>query len=264
MIKVEHVSKAFGKLDVLKDVSFEVAEGQTVALIGSSGSGKSTLLRTLNLLETPDQGDITIGDITFNARDINKQTIAAVRQRTAMVFQRFNLFTNKTALQNVAEALIVVQKKPKAEALKIARQRLEEVGMADRADHYPRALSGGQQQRVAIARALALDPKYLLFDEPTSALDPELVGEVLSIIQQLSQQRKTLLIVTHEMAFARDIADKVVFLDQGRIAEEGNPKNFFAHPATQRAQQFLSRFRYEFASAAETTPQTLNGQNAKD
>ncbi|RSX53547.1 amino acid ABC transporter ATP-binding protein [Bifidobacterium goeldii] len=260
MIKVEHVSKSFGKLEVLKDVSFQVEEGQTVALIGSSGSGKSTLLRTLNLLETPDSGDITIGDVSFNANDITKTTIAEVRQRTAMVFQRFNLFTNKTALQNVAEALIVVQHKSKAEAFDIARKRLEDVGMANWADHYPRALSGGQQQRVAIARALALNPEYLLFDEPTSALDPELVGEVLGIIQQLAQRKKTMLIVTHEMAFARDVADKVVFLDKGRIAEEGNPKSFFVHPTTQRAQQFLARFRYEFSASSGETPATSLGE----
>ena len=246
MIEIKHLSKSFGNLQVLKDVNLTIEDGQTVALIGSSGSGKSTLLRCVNLLETPDSGSITIGDVTVDAGNIDKATIKAVRSKSAMVFQTFNLFNNKTAQQNVSEALKVVRRLPNDKASEIAEQQLRGVGMWDWADHYPIALSGGQQQRVAIARALALDPEVILFDEPTSALDPELVGGVLEVINQLTTLQKTMLIVTHEMTFARDVASKIVFLDDGRIIESGEPHAFFDHPKTERAGQFLARFRYEF------------------
>lgn len=247
MIELSHLSKSFGTLHVLDDVSLKIEDGQTVALIGSSGSGKSTLLRCVNLLEQPDSGTIRIGDTAFDAAQIDSKVIKAVRVQTAMVFQNFNLFNNKTALGNVTEALIVVKKLPRRRALDIARSSLEQVGMLEWANHYPVALSGGQKQRVAIARALALDPSIILFDEPTSALDPELVGGILELINTVARTtHKTMLIVTHEMSFARDVADHIAFLDHGRIIESGRPQEFFQHPKTQRATQFLSRFTYEF------------------
>ena len=247
MIELSHLSKSFGSLHVLSDVSLTVEDGQTVALIGASGSGKSTLLRCVNLLEQPDSGTIHIGDTQFDASAIDKDVVKAVRAQTAMVFQNFNLFNNKTALNNVTEALIVVKKLPKGRAVDIATKSLEQVGMLDWANHYPAALSGGQQQRVAIARALALDPSIILFDEPTSALDPESVGGVLELINHVAQTtHKTMLIVTHEMSFARDVADQIAFLDQGSIIESGSSQEFFSHPKTARAEQFLSRFTYEF------------------
>lgn len=246
MIEIKDLRKSYGERVVLDGLDLTVQDGSTVALIGSSGSGKSTLLRILNLLERPDSGTVSIEGTSFSSDRIGKDTIKQIREKSTMVFQRFNLFANKTAIQNVAEALIIVHGMAKDKALEKAREQLNNVGMLKWADNYPSQLSGGQQQRVAIARALAVDPEVILFDEPTSALDPELVGEVLNIIQQLTGTGRTILIVTHEMAFARDVADEIVFLDKGRIIEKGNLKEFFDHPQTERARQFLSRFQYEF------------------
>ena len=246
MIKMTGIRKAFGSTEVLKGVDLTVEEGQTVALIGASGSGKSTLLRCVNLLETPDEGRIQIGDFTFEAGNITRAVRLEARRKTAMVFQTFGLFENKTALENVTEALIVVQKKTKSEARKIGEEYLERVGLADRANHYPFGLSGGQKQRVAIARALALDPQIILFDEPTSALDPELVQEVLNVIREVSRSNVTMLIVTHEMDFARDVADKIAFMSEGQILECAEPEKLFLHPENERTRQFLDYYLQKF------------------
>lgn len=247
MIELKGIHKSFKNTVVLKGVDLTVEEGETVALIGSSGSGKSTLLRCINLLETPDKGNIKIGDFSFKAHGITAKTKHEARKRTAMVFQNFGLFENKTALQNVTEALIVVKKIPKEEAEEIGKKYLEKVGMLDRKDHYPLALSGGQKQRVAIARALALEPKIILFDEPTSALDPELVQEVLGVIKKASEERVTMLIVTHEMDFARDVADRVAFMDDGKILEIDKPSELFVHPKHERTKQFIDRYLQRFS-----------------
>lgn len=246
MIEVKNIHKSFGKTEVLKGVDLVVEEGQTVALIGSSGSGKSTLLRCINLLETPDEGIVSIGNFSFDARSIDKRIKKETRRRTAMVFQGFYLFENKTALENVTEALLVVQKKTRQEAAEIGLTCLKKVGMLDKKDHYPTALSGGQKQRVAIARALALNPKIILFDEPTSALDPELVQEVLNVIKKAAEEKVTMLIVTHEMNFARDVADKIAFMDAGRILETASSKDFFREPKHERTRQFLSSYFQQF------------------
>lgn len=247
MIELKGIHKSFKNLDVLKGVDLTVNEGETVALIGSSGSGKSTLLRCINLLETPDAGQITIGDYTFDAADIKSSVKREARKRTAMVFQNFGLFENKTALENVTEGLIVVKKLPKAEAEEIGKKYLDKVGMLDRSNHYPNALSGGQKQRVAIARALALEPKIVLFDEPTSALDPELVQEVLQVIKKASDEKVTMLIVTHEMDFARDVADRVAFMDNGSILEVNTPRELFMNPQNERTKQFVERYTQRFS-----------------
>lgn len=249
MIEIRGLDKSFGKLKVLEGVDLTVEEGQTVALLGASGSGKSTLLRCVNLLERPDNGSITIGDFTFDAKEINNHVKMEARKRTAMVFQNFGLFENKTALENVTEALIVVHNKSKAEANEIGRIYMEKVGLLSHSHHYPGALSGGQKQRVAIARALALDPKIILFDEPTSSLDPELVQEVLHVVKKVSEERVTMLIVTHEMDFARDAADKVAFVDEGRILETAPPDEFFTNPKNERTKQFLERYLQRFVYA---------------
>ncbi len=246
MIRMTGIRKAFGSTEVLKGVDLTVEEGQTVALIGASGSGKSTLLRCVNLLETPDEGTIQIGDFSFEAGNITRAVRLEARRKTAMVFQTFGLFENKTALENVTEALIVVQKKTKSEARRIGEEYLERVGLADRASHYPSGLSGGQKQRVAIARALALDPQIILFDEPTSALDPELVQEVLNVIREVSRSNVTMLIVTHEMDFARDVADKIAFMSEGQILECAEPEKLFLHPEKERTRQFLDYYLQKF------------------
>lgn len=245
MIEIKNLNKYFKKNHVLKDINLLVSKGETVALIGPSGSGKSTLLRCINLLETPTNGEIYIDDIVVNAQKITKDCIHQVHQNTGMVFQNYNLFANKTALENVAEALIVVKKIPKKEALEQSLKLLEKVGLADRKDHYPTGLSGGQQQRVAIARALAINPKVILFDEPTSALDPELVEEVLQVIKNVAKEKVTTIIVTHELEFARDVADRIVFLADGVIVEENSSKEFFRNPKMDRTKQFLEKFRKE-------------------
>ena len=247
MIEMKNIHKKFGSNHVLKGVDLTVNEGEAVALLGSSGSGKSTLLRCINLLETPDSGDVRINDFSFNANKINKHVKLEARRRTAMVFQNFGLFANKTALENVTEALITVRKMPKNEAIEIGRKYLDKVGLLDAASQYPSTLSGGQKQRVAISRALALDPKIILFDEPTSALDPELVGEVQRVIRKVAEEKVTMLIVTHEMDFARDVADKIAFMSEGQILETATPSEFFTNPKNERTQKFLERYLQRFS-----------------
>lgn len=238
MIKVEQLHKYFGDLHVLKGVDLEVAPQEVVVMIGASGSGKSTLLRCLNFLEMKDQGRILI-----DGKEVDPATtpLNKVREHVGMVFQHFNLFPHMTVLENVIEAPVHVKKVPRAEALKRGRELLEKVGLGDKGDVYPEKLSGGQKQRVAIARALAMEPSVMLFDEPTSALDPELVGEVLEVMKSLAADGMTMVVVTHEMGFAREVADRVVFLDNGQIAEQGDPETFFSNPQHPKAQQFLSR-----------------------
>lgn len=242
MIKIEHLAKKFGNNQVLKDISLEVKDGEIVALIGSSGAGKSTLIRCLNYLEHAESGKITFDDLTIDLSHVNKKEIFELRQKSTMVFQNFNLFKNKTVLENVMEGLIINKILSPVEAKKKALELLLQVGMEEKTSSYPSQLSGGQQQRVAIARALALDPKVILFDEPTSALDPELVGEVLSVIKQIAHEDRTMIIVTHEMDFAADVADRVIFLDKGEIAEQGPAKELLTHPKEERTRKFLARY----------------------
>lgn len=240
ILEVRHLSKAFGAHVVLKDIDFTVSPGDVTSIIGASGSGKSTLLRCINLLETP-----TSGEIRFHDQDITGKSVKAseYRSKVGMVFQSFNLFNNMTVLENCMVGQIKVLKRSKAEARQNAIKYLEQVGMAPYINARPRQISGGQKQRVAIARALAMEPEVLLFDEPTSALDPEMVGEVLSVMQDLAKQGMTMLVVTHEMAFARDVSNHVVFMADGVICEQGEPKQLFEHPTQARTQEFLSRFR---------------------
>lgn len=242
MIHVRDLSLAYHGHPVLKQLSFSVKQHEIVAIIGASGAGKSTLLRCLNLLEQPQQGQISINGMQIDAGQIKKKELVQFRQQSAMVFQQFNLFQQKTALENVMEGLIVVKKYTKAAAETIALEKLRQVGLEDRLAHYPKQLSGGQQQRVAIARALAMDPKVLLLDEPTSALDPELVGEVLATIRQAAQAGNTMILVSHEMSFVHEIATRVLFLDQGQIIEDDTPEQVFAQPRHQRTKAFLTRY----------------------
>ena len=239
MIRYENVHKYFGSVEVLKGIDFEIGTGEVVCILGPSGSGKTTLLRCTNFLETPTKGRITVGDVTIDAEKHTKKEVKALRQLSTMVFQNYNLFRNKTALENVILSLVVVQKKSKAEAREIAERYLNVVGMGDRMDYYPSQLSGGQQQRVGIARALALQPHAILFDEPTAALDPELVGEVLNVMKDVAKTGITMAVVTHEMGFAREVADRVVFMDGGVVVEQGPPAQVLDHPQHQRTQQFL-------------------------
>ena len=242
MLEIKGLKKAFGSLEVLKGVDLKVKQGDVVAILGPSGSGKTTMLRCINFLEHADGGSLIFDGKEYPFHNISKKDIAAIRQKTAFVFQNYNLFLNKTALHNVTEGLIIGRKMPKTRAEEKARAALEKVGMLDRADYYPHQLSGGQCQRVAIARALALKPDILCFDEPTSALDPELTGEVLKVIQSLADQETTMIIVTHEMAFARDVSSQVIFMDGGCILEQGTPEEVFENPKEERTKQFLSRF----------------------
>lgn len=239
MIKYENIHKVFGDVEVLKGIDFEIGTGEVVCILGPSGSGKTTLLRCTNFLEIPTRGTVTIGDLSIDAEHHTKKDIRAIRQLSTMVFQNYNLFRNKTALQNVMTSLTVVQKKPKAEAREIAEHYLKVVGMSDRMDYFPAQLSGGQQQRVGIARALALQPHAILFDEPTAALDPELVGEVLSVMKNVAKTGITMAVVTHEIGFAREVADRVVFMDGGVVVEQGVPSEVLDHPQNPRTQQFL-------------------------
>lgn len=241
MIKITHLKKAFGKQEVLKDVSFQIEKGQVVTILGPSGSGKTTFLRCINFLEKADEGQLIFDDRTIDLKKVSKKEILNIRRRTAFVFQNYGLFSHKTALQNVMEGLIVVQKLPKDEARKKAESALQWVGMLDKKDYYPSQLSGGQQQRVGIARAVALKPEVILLDEPTSALDPELVGETLSVIKRVAKKGITMIIVTHEMSFAEEVSDKVVFMDGGVVVEEGTPEEIFLSPKEKRTQEFLSR-----------------------
>ena len=256
ILEVRNIEKHFGATRVLEDISFSLEEGQALAIIGSSGSGKTTLLRCLNFLETPDQGQILVkGNTLFDANDPSTQKEREIRKKRlhfGMVFQSFNLFPQYTALQNVTLASqLLAKERPDfkthkkeiyAEIEAHGRELLARMGLAERADHYPHQLSGGQQQRVAIARALALKPDILCFDEPTSALDPELTGEVLKVIRSLADQKTTMIIVTHEMAFARDVADQVIFMNQGVIVEQGPARQVIEHPTQERTKQFLSRY----------------------
>ena len=238
ILKIEHLSKAFGAHVVLRDIDFTVSQGDVISIIGASGSGKSTLLRCINLLETP-----TSGSIAFQGKDIGGMKPHEYRSQVGMVFQSFNLFDNMTVLENCMVGQVKVLKKSKKDAKITAMHYLEKVGMAPYINARPRQLSGGQKQRVAIARALAMDPEVLLFDEPTSALDPEMVGEVLAVMQQLAREGMTMLVVTHEMAFARDISDRVVFMADGVICEEGTSEQLFGNPRQQLTRDFLARFR---------------------
>lgn len=241
MIQLSQIKKSFGKQEVLKGIDLTVKKGQVIAILGPSGSGKTTLLRCINFLEHADAGQINIDDINVNCHKASKKDILAVRRSTSMVFQQYNLFRHKTVIENVMEGLIVVQKKAKDEAKKIAIDMLTKVGLEHKADAYPAQLSGGQQQRVGIARAMALNPKVILFDEPTSALDPELVGEVLAVIKKIAEEGITMIVVTHEMQFAQEVADHVVFMDGGVIVEQGDPQSFFRYPKEERTKQFLKR-----------------------
>ena len=229
-------------LHVLNGVDLSVEKGDVVAILGPSGSGKTTLLRCLNFLETADSGTLVFDGESFDLGSISRADIARLRKKTAFVFQNYNLFRNKTALQNVTEGLIVARRLPKEQAEEIGMKMLAKVGLADRADYYPRQLSGGQQQRVAIARALAADPEIIYFDEPTSALDPELTGEVLRVLRELADRKTTMIIVTHEMHFARDVADRILFMDGGVVVEEGPAKQLIDHPREQRTKQFLAHY----------------------
>ncbi|URJ59102.1 amino acid ABC transporter ATP-binding protein [Paenibacillus polymyxa] len=248
MIQIRNIHKSFGSLEVLKGVDVTLGKGKVLVIIGPSGSGKTTLLRCLNLLEVPDQGEIQVGDIALNfakGTKLRQENILALRKRTGMVFQSYNLFPHMTAVQNVMEGQVTVQKKSKDEARKRALELLKKVGLADKAESYPHQLSGGQQQRVGIARAMAVEPEVLLFDEPTSALDPELVGEVLKVIKQLAAEGMTMVIVTHEMKFAAEVADHVILMDQGIIVEQGTPHEVLEQPTSPRAIQFLNRLSGE-------------------
>ena len=234
--------KVASELPVLRGVDLTVEKGDVVAILGPSGSGKTTLLRCLNFLETADAGQLVFDGESFDLAHASRTDIARLRKKTAFVFQNYNLFRNKTALQNVTEGLIVARKLPKEQADEIGMKMLAKVGLADRADYYPRQLSGGQQQRVAIARALAADPEIIYFDEPTSALDPELTGEVLRVLRELADRKTTMIIVTHEMHFARDVADRILFMDGGVVVEEGPAKQLIDHPREQRTKQFLAHY----------------------
>ncbi|MBQ7778424.1 MAG: amino acid ABC transporter ATP-binding protein [Oscillibacter sp.] len=240
MLQIKHLSKSFGANIVLRDIDFTVAKGDVTSIIGASGSGKSTLLRCINLLETPTSGEILYHGENVASRKVNA---ANYRSHVGMVFQSFNLFNNMTVLENCMVGQIKVLKKNKEDARKEAIYYLEKVGMAPYINARPRQISGGQKQRVAIARALAMDPEVLLFDEPTSALDPEMVGEVLTVMQNLAQEGMTMLVVTHEMAFARDVSTQVVYMNQGVICEQGTPADLFGNPQRQETRDFLSRFR---------------------
>ncbi len=238
MISVKNLCKSFKKVDVLRGIDYEIHKGEVIAVIGPSGSGKSTFLRCLNLLEEP-----TSGEVWFEGEQINTKEcdINAVRARMGMVFQQFNLFPHLTVLENITLAPVKLGRMTQAEAKERALQLLERIGLSEKADTYPIQLSGGQKQRIAIVRALAMDPDVILFDEPTSALDPEMVGEVLAVMKQLAEEKMTMVIVTHEMGFAREVADKILFLDEGVIVEEAPPEEFFTNPKSPRLQDFLSK-----------------------
>lgn len=243
MLEIRNLRKAFGPLQVLKGIDLDVNKGDVVAILGSSGSGKTTMLRCLNFLERADAGTMDFDGRRIELHRATHAEINALRRRTGFVFQNYNLFANKTALQNVTEGLIIARKMPRRTAEELAHAQLVKVGMDDRADYYPSQLSGGQQQRVAIARAMAADPEILYFDEPTSALDPELTGEVLTVMRQLAQEGRTMLVVTHEMDFARHVANRVVFMEQGVIVEQNTAEAFFNDPRQPRTQEFLQTYK---------------------
>ncbi|MGQ4880462.1 amino acid ABC transporter ATP-binding protein [Billgrantia sp. LNSP4103-1] len=241
MIRIANLVKRFGSTTVLDGIDLDIEQGEIIVVIGPSGTGKSTLLRCLNFLERPDAGRLVIGDLDVDVTRASRAEILAARRRTAFVFQNYALFANKTALENIAEGLIVVNRWPKAKAHARAREILQRIGLADKADAYPASLSGGQQQRVGIGRAMAAQAEVILFDEPTSSLDPEWVEEVLGLMKQLARERQTMLVVTHEMGFARDVADRVVFMEGGRIVEQGPPSQLFNAPRDPRTRDFLRK-----------------------
>ncbi|WP_315067892.1 amino acid ABC transporter ATP-binding protein [uncultured Clostridium sp.] len=246
MIEIRGIHKKFGKNEVLKGVDIKVDKGEVVVILGPSGSGKTTLLRCINFLEKADEGELTVGQKKVHLKNATQKDILNIRRQTAMVFQSYNLFNNKTALENVMEGLIVARKILKSEAEEISKKALDKVGLKDKYNFYPSQLSGGQQQRVGIARAVVLNPEVILFDEPTSALDPELVGEVLSVMKDIAKEGITMIVVTHEMSFASDIANRVIFMDGGVIVEEGSPKEIFLKPKEERTKQFLKRILPEW------------------
>lgn len=239
MLTIHNLTKKFGVNQVLKGVDLSVDKGDVIAIIGQSGGGKTTLLRCINFLETADSGDMEFDGEHFQLNRISKKDIQRIRRKTAFVFQSYNLFRNKTALQNVMLGLTVARKMPRAQAEQIARAALDRVGLVDKASSYPNALSGGQQQRVAIARALATDPEIIYFDEPTSALDPELTGEVLAVMRSLAEDGMTMLVVTHELGFARNVSTRVIFMENGSVVESGSSEEFFANPKEERTRAFL-------------------------
>ncbi|MDR1257016.1 MAG: amino acid ABC transporter ATP-binding protein [Spirochaetaceae bacterium] len=239
MIRLEHISKCFGGARVLRDISLDIARKEIVSIIGPSGAGKTTLLRTFNWLEKPDTGVVTIADVSVNAAAIKKSDVHRLRSKSSMVFQHYNLFKNKTVLQNVTESLIVVKKQPRAQAEEKAMDILSSIGLADKAGEYPSRLSGGQQQRAGIARALAVDPDVMLFDEPTSALDPEWVSEVLDVIKRIAAAGMTMILVSHEMRFVREVSTRVIFFDAGILVEDGTPEEVFSRPKQERTRQFF-------------------------
>ena len=239
MLTIHNLTKKFGDNQVLKGVDLSVDKGDVIAIIGQSGGGKTTLLRCINFLETADSGEMEFDGEHFQLNRISKKDVQRIRRKTAFVFQSYNLFRNKTALQNVMLGLTVARKMPRAQAEQIARAALDRVGLVDKADSYPNALSGGQQQRVAIARALATDPEIIYFDEPTSALDPELTGEVLAVMRSLAEDGMTMLVVTHELGFARNVSTRVIFMENGSVVESGSSEEFFANPKEERTRAFL-------------------------
>ncbi|MDP2575028.1 amino acid ABC transporter ATP-binding protein [Vibrio penaeicida] len=239
MIKLDNIHKSFGDTEVLKGIDIEIQQGEIIVIIGSSGTGKSTLLRCVNFLEQANKGVITIDDITVDAEKHTKSDVLALRRKTGFVFQSYALFAHMTARQNIAEGLITVRGWKKDQALERAQAILDDIGLGDKGDSYPAALSGGQQQRVGIGRAMAFQPELLLFDEPTSALDPEWVGEVLSLMKSLAAKKQTMLVVTHEMQFAREVADRVIFMADGHIVEQGSPQDIFGNPQDPKLQKFL-------------------------
>lgn len=245
MLEVKNIKKSFGSLEVLKDVSVKVNKGDVIAILGPSGSGKTTLLRCMNFLEHADGGKMVFDGEEIDFSTIHKKDILRLRKKTAFVFQNYNLFRNKTALENVMEGLVTARRVPKEKAKDTAMKMLQKVGMQERADHYPHQLSGGQQQRVAIARALATDPEIIYFDEPTSALDPELIGEVLAVIRKLAEEGMTMLVVTHEIPFARNVANKVMFMEDGVVLEAGDAKEFFENPKQERTRTFLRNIEHD-------------------
>lgn len=241
MLEVKNIEKSFGDKKVLDGVSLTVNQGDVVVILGPSGSGKTTFLRSLDHLEKDDKGEMILDGVSYDLAKLNRKDILTIRQKTAFVFQNYNLFANKTAIENILEGLVIARKVPKAEAVAIAEAALEKVGLLDKRDYYPSQLSGGQQQRIGIARAIAVKPDVILFDEPTSALDPELIGDVLSVMKELAEEGITMVVVTHEMSFARDVANHVIFMADGHIIEEGHPDQIFTRPKEERTKQFLTR-----------------------
>lgn len=241
MIKITNLHKSFGTTEVLSGIDLTINKGEIIAIIGSSGTGKSTLLRCINFLETADKGTITIDDVSVNTEKYTKTEVLALRRKTGFIFQNYALFAHLTARQNIAEGLITVHKWNKADALKRSQQILDDIGLGDKGDSYPAALSGGQQQRVGIGRAMALETELLLFDEPTSALDPEWVNEVLTLMKKLATQHQTMLVVTHEMQFAKEVADRVIYMANGKIVEQGTPEQIFGYPQDLKLKKFLNQ-----------------------